>query len=176
MYLMFSRTELVRPFLIILLVMMAPVIVAKEAAPLAADPEMEKKVNDITAELRCLVCQNQTIADSHAELAIDLKNQVREMVKTGQTQEQIVDYMVQRYGDFVLYRPPVKNTTILLWSGPFLLLAIGLVVLVINLRKRSTLVPDDAPLTVEESEKLKALLHEDKQQEKTGSGEGENKS
>lgn len=176
MRLMLSRTELIRSLLLVLLVLIAPVLDAKEAAPLAADPEMEKKVNEITAELRCLVCQNQTIADSHAELAIDLKNQVREMVKTGQTQKQIVDYMVQRYGDFVLYRPPVKNTTILLWSGPFLLLAIGLVVLVVNLRKRATLVPDDAPLTAEESEKLKTLLHEKTKEEKTGSGEGVNKS
>ena len=173
---MISRKKLMRLFLIVLMVLMAPVIVAKEAASLAADPEMEKKVNAITGELRCLVCQNQTIADSHAELAVDLKNQVREMVKTGQTQEQIVDYMVKRYGDFVLYRPPVKNTTILLWIGPFVLLAIGLIVLVINLRKRASLVPDDAPLTSEESEKLKALLHEEKQQEKSGSAEGENKS
>jgi cytochrome c-type biogenesis protein CcmH len=175
MRLMLLRTEIMRLFLIVLLLLMSPLLVAKEAAPLADDPEMEKRVNDITAELRCLVCQNQTIADSHAELAIDLKNQVREMVKTGQTQEQIVNYMVQRYGDFVLYRPPVKNTTVLLWSGPFLLLAIGLIVLIINLRKRATLVPDDAPLTSEESEKLKDLLHE-KQEEKTESGEGENKS
>ena len=171
-----TKTRMMRALLTVLLLLVAPVLLAKEAAPLAADPEMEKRVNDITGELRCLVCQNQTIADSHAELAIDLKNQVRDMVKNGQTQEQIVDYMVQRYGDFVLYRPPVKNTTILLWTGPFLLLAIGLIVLVINLRKRATLVPDDAPLTSEESEKLKTLLHEDIQEEKTESGEEENKS
>lgn len=167
-----------------LLLLITPVLLAKEAAPLAADPEMEKRVNEIAGELRCLVCQNQTIADSHAELAVDLKNQVREMVKNGQTQDQIVDYMVQRYGDFVRYRPPVKNTTILLWIGPFVLLAIGLVVLVINLRKRSVLVPNDAPLTSEESEKLHALLHEDvhgevqkeNQEEISKSGEGESKS
>ena len=80
---------------------------AKEAQPLAADPVLEERVNDITKELRCLVCQNQTIADSHADLAIDLKNQVRDMVKSGKTQTEIVDYMVQRYGDFVRYRPPM---------------------------------------------------------------------
>ncbi|WP_455199312.1 cytochrome c-type biogenesis protein [Kaarinaea lacus] len=161
-----------RMSILVLVLLASPVLFAKEAAPMSADPEMEKRVNDIAAELRCLVCQNQTIADSHAELAVDLKNQVREMVKTGQSQEQIVDYMVQRYGDFVRYRPPVKNTTILLWVGPFLLLAIGLVVLIINLRKRSTLVADDAPLTEEESEQLKHLLHEDK----SASGKGESKS
>jgi len=179
MYLL-TKTRMIRLLLAVVLLLAAPVLLAKEAAPLAADPEMEKRVNDITSELRCLVCQNQTIADSHAELAIDLKNQVRDMVRNGQTQEQIVDYMVQRYGDFVLYRPPVKSTTILLWTGPFLLLVIGLMVLVINLRQRSTLVPDDAPLTSEENEKLKTLLHEqareEAKEENTESGKGENKS
>lgn len=166
------RKQIMKIGLISLLLLAAPVIVAKEAAPMAADPEMEKVVNEISAELRCLVCQNQTIADSNAPLAVDLKNQVREMVKTGQDEKEIVDYMVQRYGDFVRYRPPVNTATILLWVGPFLLLATGLVVLVINLRKRATLVPDDAPLTSEESEKLKHLLHEDKSE----TGEGESKS
>src|SRR3954466_431322 len=88
---------------------------AAEAAPAAADPELEKRVNAISEELRCLVCQNQTLADSHAELAIDLKNQVREKVKQGMSERDIVDYMVERYGDFVLYRPPLKATTVLLW-------------------------------------------------------------
>lgn len=166
------RVMNLRGVVILLLVMFSTALVAKEAAPLAADPEMEKRVNEIASELRCLVCQNQTIADSHAELAIDLKNQVRDMVKTGQNQDQIVDYMVQRYGDFVRYRPAVKNTTILLWTGPFLLLAIGLIVLVINLRKRRTLVADDAPLSPDEAEKLHALLHENKNE----SGEGVSKS
>ena len=137
----------------------APLVLAKEATPMAEDPVLEKRVNEISAELRCLVCQNQTIADSHAELAVDLKNQVREMVKQGQSQDEIVDYMVQRYGDFVRYRPPVKASTILLWVGPFLLLVIGLVVLVVNLRKRTKLVADDAPLSEDESERLKSLLH-----------------
>jgi len=136
-----------------------PLVLAKEATPMAEDPVLEKRVNEISAELRCLVCQNQTIADSHAELAVDLKNQVREMVKQGQSQDEIVDYMVQRYGDFVRYRPPVKASTILLWVGPFLLLVIGLVVLVVNLRKRTKLVADDAPLSEDESERLKSLLH-----------------
>ena len=136
----------------------SPLVFAKEATSMAIDPEMEKTVNKISAELRCLVCQNQTIADSSAGLAVDLKNQVREMVKAGQSQEDIVDYMVKRYGDFVLYRPPMKATTVLLWVGPFLLLLIGLTVLVINLRKRAALVKDDGDLSSEESDRLKALL------------------
>jgi len=96
----------------------------------------------IAAELRCLVCQNQTIADSHADLAQDLRNQVRDMLRKGQTDAQIIDYMTQRYGDFVLYRPPVKPTTALLWYGPGLLMVGGLVVLAVVLRRRSKL-PDD---------------------------------
>jgi cytochrome c-type biogenesis protein CcmH len=133
---------------------------AKEAEPMAADPEMEKRVNAISKELRCLVCQNQTIADSHAALAIDLKNQVRQMVGSGKTQKEIIDYMVQRYGDFVRYRPPVKPTTYLLWVGPFLLLIAGAVLLISNLRKRKQVIAD-APLSADESERLQSLLSTD---------------
>ncbi|MFT3955246.1 MAG: cytochrome c-type biogenesis protein CcmH [Piscinibacter sp.] len=115
---------------------------AKEAAPASDDPVLEARVMRIAAELRCLVCQNQTIADSHADLAQDLRGQVREMLKKGQSEAQIIDYMTQRYGDFVLYRPPVKSTTALLWAGPALLVIGGLVVLVLVLRRRSQL-PDD---------------------------------
>jgi cytochrome c-type biogenesis protein CcmH len=145
-------------FMVILSLLVSPLALAKEATPMAMDPELEKKVNEITSELRCLVCQNQTIADSHAELAIDLKNQVRGMVKAGQTQKEINDYMVKRYGDFVLYRPAVKPTTMLLWAGPFLLLLIGLTVLVINLRKRTAALKEDGDLSAEENERLKSLL------------------
>jgi len=136
----------------------APLVFAKEAEYMAADPEMEKTVNEISAELRCLVCQNQTIADSNAPLAVDLKNQVREMVESGQSQGDIIDYMVQRYGDFVRYRPPMNASTMLLWVGPFLLLLIGVVVLVVNLRKRTTVIKNDGDLSVEENEQLQRLL------------------
>ncbi len=143
--------------LLVCSLLFAPLVMAKEAKSMVADPEMEKVVNEISAELRCLVCQNQTIADSSAGLAVDLKNQVREMVKRGQSQDEIVEYMVTRYGDFVLYRPPVKPTTMLLWAGPFLLLLAGLTVLVVNLRKRTALLKD-GELSSEENERLKALL------------------
>jgi len=99
-------------------------------------------VHQIAVELRCLVCQNQTIADSNAPLALDLRGQVREMVKRGDSQQQIIDYMTARYGDFVLYRPPVKSTTALLWFGPFVLLVVGVVVFVLVLRRRTRLAPD----------------------------------
>ena len=91
----------------------------------------------ITSELRCLVCQNQTIADSHADLAQDLKRQIREQIRAGRSDAEIVDYMVARYGDFILYRPPFKATTALLWMGPFALLAGAFLLLWGYLRTRS---------------------------------------
>jgi len=102
---------------------------ADVAQPVARDAQLEARVTALTQELRCLVCQNQTIADSHADLAIDLKNQVREKLAQGMSEKEITDYMVQRYGDFVLYRPPMKSTTWLLWLGPFLILFCGVAVL-----------------------------------------------
>ena len=133
---------LLRRLLLALALALPLVAGAKEAAPASDDPVLEAKVMRIAAELRCLVCQNQTIADSHADLAIDLRNQVREMLRQGQSEAQILDYMTQRYGDFVLYRPPVKSTTTLLWYGPAALLIGGVLVLIVVLRRRSKL-PDD---------------------------------
>jgi cytochrome c-type biogenesis protein CcmH len=115
---------------------------AKEAAPAVDDPVLEARVMRIAAELRCLVCQNQTIADSHADLAQDLRRQVREMIQKGQSDAEILEFMTARYGDFVLYRPPVKGTTLLLWFGPVLLLGGGVVVLVTVLRRRNRLPPE----------------------------------
>lgn len=112
---------------------------ADEAKPVGDDSALERHVMKLTSELRCLVCQNQTIADSHADLAIDLRKQVREKLAQGWTDKQVVDYMVERYGDFVLYRPPVKSTTWLLWFGPFLLLVLGLVVLGWRIKSRARL-------------------------------------
>ena len=96
----------------------------------------------ISSELRCLVCQNQTIADSHAELAVDLRAQVREMLQAGKTDQQITEYMTARYGDFVLYRPPFKPATALLWIGPAAMVLIGLGALFVVLRRRSRLAAD----------------------------------
>ena len=110
---------------------------AAEAPPLAADPALEARVHRIAVELRCLVCQNQTIADSNAGLAVDLRNQVRDMLRQGRSEKEVLDYMTARYGDFVLYRPPVKETTVLLWAGPALLLGGGLLTLVLVLRRRA---------------------------------------
>ncbi|MEO5689357.1 MAG: cytochrome c-type biogenesis protein [Burkholderiaceae bacterium] len=106
------------------------------------DPALEANMLAITGELRCLVCQNQTIADSHADLAVDLRQQVREMLKRGQTPTQIRRYMTDRYGDFILYRPPLKATTAVLWLAPAALLATALLALALVIRRRARL-PDD---------------------------------
>jgi cytochrome c-type biogenesis protein CcmH len=129
-------------FALLCLALSLSVARANEAAPAVADPVLEARMLSITAELRCLVCQNQTIADSHADLAIDLRQQVREMLQKGMTDKQIADYMTERYGDFVLYRPPFKSTTMLLWIGPGVLLVLGLLGLVLLLRRRSRM-PED---------------------------------
>lgn len=115
---------------------------AKDAPLTSLEPELDKRTLAVAAELRCLVCQNQTIADSNADLAVDLRNQVREMLRKGQSEREIIDYMTARYGDFVLYRPPVKTSTALLWFGPALLMLGGLVTLWLVLRRRSRLPAD----------------------------------
>jgi cytochrome c-type biogenesis protein CcmH len=112
---------------------------AKDAPLVAADPALEAKMLRIAAELRCLVCQNQTLADSDASLAIDLREQMRVMLRSGSDEAQVRDFMTERYGDFVLYRPPVKATTFLLWFGPALLLVGGFIGLGLVLRRRSRL-------------------------------------
>ena len=114
---------------------------AREAAPAVEDPVLEARVLRITAELRCLVCQNQTIADSHSGLAEDLRREVREQLRRGATDEQVVQFMTDRYGDFVRYRPPWRAATVLLWVGPALLLVGGLATLVVVLRRRARLDP-----------------------------------
>lgn len=133
---------------------------ATEAA-LATDPVAEKRLQGLSEELRCLVCQNQTIADSNAELAQDLRREIRSMIKDGKSDQQILDFMVTRYGDFVLYRPPVKGVTLLLWGGPVLLLLIGLIALVRYLKRRAVRVAaQEAPLSADEARRADALLKE----------------
>jgi cytochrome c-type biogenesis protein CcmH len=128
----------------------------KEAVPAAADPALEARTMELAAELRCLVCQNQTIADSNAPLAVDLKNQIREKLSQGASNADIVDYMVARYGDFVLYRPPFRITTALLWLGPLLLVLAGLVWLFRVLRNRRAVA--DIELSEADRQRARALL------------------
>ena len=133
---------------------------AKEAADAAANPALEARVMAISEELRCLVCQNQTIADSHADLAVDLRNQIRTKLAAGESERQIKDFMVERYGDFVLYRPPLKATTVLLWVGPFALLALAGFALWRAIRQRAQRLASASP-TEAELERARRLLQPD---------------
>jgi cytochrome c-type biogenesis protein CcmH len=111
-------------------------LVAASAPRAQEDPALDKRVQGLAHELRCLVCQNQTLADSNAPLAVDLRNQIREQLKGGASEREVIDFMVARYGDFVLYRPPLKTSTLALWLGPFLLLALGATLLLRRLLRR----------------------------------------
>jgi len=144
--------------LMIVIVLLWP-LMAAAAAPATDDPVLEKRVMALTSELRCLVCQNQSLADSHADLAIDLKNQVRAMMKEGRSDAEIRTFMTERYGDFVLYRPPVKATTWLLWIGPFVLLAAGVAGLFAYLGRRRVAIGTEAvALTPDQQARARALL------------------
>jgi len=153
-----------KTFLLAALLGLAPLAHAGEAAPAVDDPVLEKRVLKLSEELRCLVCQNQTIADSHAELAVDLKNQIREKLKAGMSETEVKQYMVQRYGDFVLYRPPVKTTTWFLWFGPFALLLIGVAALFLKLRKRAARVAQGG-LSEADHQRAMALLNAEEKRE-----------
>ena len=144
-----------------LLVLLVPASTCPaEAQPAADDPALEKRLTTLASELRCLVCQNQSLADSHADLAVDLRNQVREQMKAGKSDDEIRDWLTARYGDFVLYRPPLKPRTVLLWLGPFLLLLAGVAGLILYLRRRERQVVQQ-PLTDEQRARVQALLRGD---------------
>ena len=130
---------------------------AKEAAPLAVDEAVEKRMVAISDELRCLVCQNESLSGSHAELANDLRREIRTLIKDGKSDAEIMDFMVARYGDFVRYRPPLKGTTLFLWFGPAALLAIAAFGVIRYLRRRNDGI-SDAPLNAQEQERADALL------------------
>jgi cytochrome c-type biogenesis protein CcmH len=150
----------VRSVLLLLLIAFLPQAFAGEAVPVAEDAVLEKRVMEVSGELRCLVCQNQTIADSHADLAIDLRNQVREKLRAGMSEQEIVDFMVTRYGDFVLYRPQVKSATWILWFGPFVLLVLAMGVLIFKLKSRKRMAEAASGLSVDEHARAASLFSE----------------
>jgi len=125
--------------------------------PMAEDPVIEARMLKLASDMRCLVCQNQSLADSHSDFAADLRQEMREMMKQGKSNDEIVKFMVARFGDFVLFRPPMKSTTILLWFGPFILLVIGGSVLIISLKRRRQRVAE-APLSAEDLHRAEKLL------------------
>jgi cytochrome c-type biogenesis protein CcmH len=132
-------------------------VFAQEAKPIADDPEIEKRVMSLSEELRCLVCQNETLAASQADLAVDLRREIREQMKAGKSDKEIITFLTARYGDFVLYRPRVTPTTYLLWFGPFALMLSGLALLFKYLRQRRELITLE-PLSAEEHRRAEDLL------------------
>lgn len=131
---------------------------AKDAVPLADDPVIEQRLISISEEMRCLVCQNESLAGSRSDLANDLRREIRILISEGKSDDQIRSFMVERYGDFVLYRPPVKPVTWLLWIGPFVILGIGIAGLLMYLRRRNSSVPS-VVLTDADNQKIDALLN-----------------
>ncbi len=136
-----------------------PGVHAGEARPLAEDELTEKRLIAISSELRCLVCQNESLAGSHAELANDLRREIRTLIRDGHSDSEIMEFMVNRYGDFVRYRPPLQGTTLLLWFGPGLLFVVGLAALVLYLRRRDQAI-SDMPLTPDEQGRAEVLLQD----------------
>jgi cytochrome c-type biogenesis protein CcmH len=144
-------------YLILFIFFICTLFNASARAGVAAQATLDARVQKLAEELRCLVCQNQSLADSHADLAIDLKNQIREQLTRGASEEQVVAFMTERYGDFVLYRPPFKGTTLLLWLGPVLLMVAGLIALFVRLRRRAAAATAPA-LSAEARARAAALL------------------
>ena len=149
------KRSVIYSFLLVFILSSLP-IQARVAAYEFDTPEQEEAYKEMVSELRCLVCQNQNIADSNAELAQDLKRKTYEMVMQGKDKNEIADFMVQRYGDFVLYRPPVSNTTLLLWSGPFIIFVIGIIVLIRVIKSKQR--DQSNQLTAEEKAKAEDML------------------
>lgn len=155
-----------RPLLFAALLALAPTVwsaepTAREAPLHADDPEIERRLHAIADELRCLVCQNESLAASRADLAEDLRREIRAQMKAGLDDRQVIAYLTERYGDFVLYRPPLKPVTYLLWSGPALFLGLGAVVWYMTLRRRRAL--GEAPPVDQDKLAAAAKLLEEKQ-------------
>jgi cytochrome c-type biogenesis protein CcmH len=142
---------------LILIASIAFSVFGKDAQPVSDDPVLEERVMNLSKELRCLVCQNETLADSRADLAVDLRNQIREQMKAGKSDKEIIAFLTERYGKFILFRPPMDATTYLLWFGPFVLLLGGLLFLFRYVKQRRELIVEQ-PLSTEERRRADALL------------------
>jgi len=144
-------------WLALMLLLLPGIASGGEAKPLMEDPVAEARLKHLAVELRCLVCQNQTLADSNAPLAEDLRREVREMIAKNMSDQEIIDFLVSRYGDFVLYRPPLKATTTLLWVGPFVLMIGGAIALVTAMKRRGRKLTESV-VTEEEHRRVEKLL------------------
>ncbi|SCX57406.1 cytochrome c-type biogenesis protein [Nitrosospira sp. Nsp1] len=147
--------------LLLALMLLVPYGWAKEAAPVAEDPEIERRMIALSEDLRCLVCQNESLAGSRADFANDLRREIREQMHANKSDKEIVDFLVARYGDFVLYRPPVKPSTMFLWFGPFIFLLIGAVLLVVYLKRRRNQI-EEPMLSEQQRQQAESLLKESK--------------
>jgi cytochrome c-type biogenesis protein CcmH len=152
------RTEIFFALMLAVIAFAGLSINAQTAQPLE-DPAIEARMKNLTKQLRCLVCQNETLAESQAQLAEDLRREIREQIKAGKSDQEILAYATQRYGDFILYNPPVKATTYLLWFGPFVLLVVGSLLLFRFLKQRRAMI-EAKPLTAEERRRAEKLLRE----------------
>ena len=138
-------------------IVITPFALAKDAQPTGDDPAVEQRLHKLSQELRCLVCQNETLADSRADLAEDLRREIREQIKAGKSDKEIIEFLTARYGQFILYRPRVTPTTYLLWFGPFVLLLGGLFLLFNYIKQRRDSVPE-MPLSADERRRAEELL------------------
>lgn len=145
--------------LLLLLCLIVPSVAAqvRRPEPVKGDPALEQRLHKLSQELRCLVCQNETLADSRADLAEDLRDEIRQQMKAGKSDKEIIAFLTERYGQFILYRPQVTPTTYLLWFGPFLLLLAGLAVLFYYIKQRRDLIPEQ-PLTTDERKRAEEML------------------
>ena len=157
-----NRARLLLP--LVLLSLLAPFAIAKDAQPASDDPALEQRLTRLSQELRCLVCQNETLADSRADLAEDLRREIREQMRAGKSDKEIIDFLTARYGQFILYKPQVTPTTYLLWFGPFVLLLLGLLVLFRYIKQRREMIPEK-PLTAEERRRAEELLRTNSRKE-----------
>lgn len=158
-----SKLKSATILLLLSAVCFAPSSIAKEAQP-NEDPQIAQRMKNLTEQLRCLVCQNETLADSHADLAEDLRKEIREQMKAGKSDKEIISFLTARYGQFILYKPQVTPTTYLLWFGPFVLLLAGLAVLFRYIKQRRELIPEN-PLTSEERRRAEEMLRTDTRKE-----------
>ena len=145
--------------LLFLMLLIPGFATSQQAIPVAEDPEVEKRMIALTEDLRCLVCQNESIAESRAGFSNDMRREIREQIKANKTDTEIIEFLVDRYGDFVLYNPPMKPTTILLWFGPLILFVVGVWSLIAYIRSRHVQI-EEVTLSEAQLKKAEALLNE----------------
>lgn len=146
----------------VLLASGASLAFAKEATPVMGDAAMQERVMKLSEELRCLVCQGQSLAESHSDFALDMRRKIQSLMEQGMSDKEVKEFLVARYGDFILYRPPLKSTTALIWFGPLILFVVGAAVLLFNIKRRRKVVSSEPPpLSADEQARVQGLLQED---------------